>query len=116
MTTRILMVSVALVAGLQSHLVAEPAEPKAPGVRGLDELLNEQQPGIDLVRRMIKGAKNHVVELKGERAAGERALLALQVTSAGCAGCRGRRWSPSAPACPTATCACWRCGRHTRSG
>lgn len=50
-------------------------------VRGLDELVDRKEPGIELVRGWIRGAKNQVEELKVERAAGERALVGLQVTS-----------------------------------
>ena len=49
--------------------------------RGLDELVDMKEPGIELVRKWIRAARNPVEELKVERAAGERALLALQVTS-----------------------------------
>jgi hypothetical protein len=50
-------------------------------LRGLDELIDKKEPGIDLVRGWIRGAKNPVEELRVEHAEGERALLALQVTS-----------------------------------
>jgi hypothetical protein len=58
---------------------AAAAPPGAP--RGLDELINKKEPGIELVRGWIRAAKNPVEVLSVERAAGERALLALQVTS-----------------------------------
>jgi hypothetical protein len=50
-------------------------------LRHLDELVDRKDPGIELVRQWIRGAKNPVEELKVERAAGERALVGLQVTS-----------------------------------
>lgn len=71
---------------------AAPAESRAPGTpaadgatktktRGLQELVDKKQPGIELVRGWIRAAKNPVEELRVERADGERALVALQVTS-----------------------------------
>jgi hypothetical protein len=62
-------------------VTAAPPESQMPRTRGLDELIDKKQPGIELVRGWIRGAKNHVEELKVARADGERALLALQVTS-----------------------------------
>jgi len=63
-----------------------PGKPAADGAtrartRGLDELVDRNQPGIDLVRGWIRAAKNPVEELRVDRADGERALVALQVTS-----------------------------------
>jgi hypothetical protein len=49
--------------------------------RRLDELVDKKEPGIDLVRSWVKGAKNQVEVLMVERAAGERTLVALQITS-----------------------------------
>ncbi len=50
-------------------------------MRSLDELIEKDEPGIELVRSWIRDGKNSVEELPVERAAGERALLGLQVTS-----------------------------------
>jgi hypothetical protein len=49
--------------------------------RTLDELVEKKEPGIDLVRTWARAAKNEVELLPGDRAEGERALVALQVTS-----------------------------------
>jgi hypothetical protein len=50
-------------------------------IRNRDELVDRKEPGIELVRDWIHTAKNRVEELKVDRAAGERALVGLQVTS-----------------------------------
>ncbi len=50
-------------------------------VRTLEELISRDEPGMALVRGWIAEAKNHVEVLDVERAAGERALVALQVTT-----------------------------------
>jgi len=57
---------------------AGPANMK---IRPLVELVEKREPGIVPVREWIRGAKNHVQELRGTRQAGERALYALQITS-----------------------------------
>jgi hypothetical protein len=44
-------------------------------------LINTEEPGITLVRSWIAEAKNPVEVLPVERSAGERALVALQITS-----------------------------------
>jgi len=49
--------------------------------RTLEQLLNLDDPGITLVRAWISATGNSVEELPVERASGERALVALQVTS-----------------------------------
>ncbi len=49
--------------------------------RPLSQLIEIAEPGIRLVHEWMREATNPVEELPGERAAGERALLALQVTS-----------------------------------
>jgi hypothetical protein len=59
---------------------AAEAQPKMK-LRALEELVEKKEPGIDLVRTWIAAAKNHVEVLPVARADGERALLALQVTS-----------------------------------
>lgn len=50
-------------------------------VKDVTSLINTDDPGVDLVREWIADAENQVQELPVERAAGERALYALQVTS-----------------------------------
>jgi hypothetical protein len=49
--------------------------------RSLAELVNATEPAIALVRDWVSKASNRVELLTCERAAGERALLALQVTT-----------------------------------
>ena len=49
--------------------------------RGLDELVDVSEPGIDLVREWVGAARNPVELLACERSAGEATLLALQVTT-----------------------------------
>lgn len=50
-------------------------------MRTLEELVDRADPGIAVVREWIGAARRHVEELPCERADGERALLALQVTT-----------------------------------
>ncbi|MGE0430819.1 MAG: DUF2625 family protein [Planctomycetota bacterium] len=52
-----------------------------PPRRSLAELINTDEPGIDLVREWAAGAATPVELLPVERAAGERALERLQITS-----------------------------------
>lgn len=49
--------------------------------RALAELVDEREPGIALVRAWLAQATHPVELLRGERAAGEEALVALQITS-----------------------------------
>jgi hypothetical protein len=50
-------------------------------VRTLEQLIDSEEPGIALVRSWIAGAKNPTETLPVERSAGERSLVALQITS-----------------------------------
>lgn len=50
-------------------------------MRTLEELIDKKEPGIEVVRGWIRMAKSHVEVLSVERAAGEKAILGLQVTS-----------------------------------
>ena len=50
-------------------------------MRTLDELIDKREPGIEVVREWIRTAKNPVEVLSVDRAAGEKALVGLQVTS-----------------------------------
>jgi hypothetical protein len=50
-------------------------------LRPVEHLIHSEDPGITLVRSWIAGAKNHAELLPVDRSAGERALVALQVTS-----------------------------------
>jgi hypothetical protein len=90
LVARAFLAVVALGFGCKQNLAAAPDESRSPAtlradgaarIRNLDELVDKKEPGIELVRGWIRGAKNPVEELSVERAAGERALLALQVTS-----------------------------------
>lgn len=47
----------------------------------LEQLVDLDEPGMELVREWIQGAKNRVTLLDVDPAAGRRTLLALQVTS-----------------------------------
>ncbi len=47
----------------------------------LAQLINPDEPGITLVRSWIASAKNPTEALESDRTAGERSLVALQVTS-----------------------------------
>jgi hypothetical protein len=58
-----------------------PAAVAMTSARALEQLIDSDQPGITVVRSWVAGAKNPVEALQVERGAGERALLALQVTS-----------------------------------
>jgi hypothetical protein len=49
--------------------------------RALAELVEQHEPGIALVRSWIAQAKHPVEPLQVDRAAGEQALVALQITS-----------------------------------
>jgi hypothetical protein len=83
------------VRGCRSEMASQAAAPApvpnadTPGhpgeatasVRTLEQLIDTKEPGMSLVRSWIDGAKNTVEVLEVERAAGERALVALQVTS-----------------------------------
>jgi hypothetical protein len=51
------------------------------GMRTLEQLIDRAEPGIVQVHEWIAKATNAVEVLPADRAAGERALLALQVTS-----------------------------------
>lgn len=55
--------------------------PRLSVMRELQQLVDTAEPGIALVREWIKAGSNPVDVLSVERAAGETALLALQVTS-----------------------------------
>jgi hypothetical protein len=50
-------------------------------MRTLTELIDNKEPGIEVVREWIRKTKTHVEVLNVDRTAGEKALLALQVTS-----------------------------------
>lgn len=50
-------------------------------IRPLAELIDAAAPGLAVVREWMAQANNQVEELPGTRAAGERALHALQITS-----------------------------------
>jgi hypothetical protein len=50
-------------------------------LRTLDELVNREDPGIDMIRSWLGEASHPVELLPCDRTAGERALLALQVTT-----------------------------------
>jgi hypothetical protein len=62
-------------------LASRPSLAAPPRARSLEELVDKRQPGIALVREWIRVAKNPVEVLPVNRADGERALVALQVTS-----------------------------------
>jgi hypothetical protein len=49
--------------------------------RPLEQLIDSEEPGIAVVQGWVAEATNHVEVLPVERGAGERALVALQVTS-----------------------------------
>src|SRR5947208_16506614 len=74
---------VSIAASAASGGPAMPAEGGSESTthRRLDELIDKKEPGIELVRSWIRAATNPVEELRVERADGERALVALQVTS-----------------------------------
>lgn len=55
--------------------------PTKTKMRTLDELIDKKEPGIEVVRQWIGRAKAHVEVLSVDRTAGEKALLALQLTS-----------------------------------
>lgn len=55
--------------------------PAASGARTLGRLVDTTEPGIDLVRGWIRTATNPVEVLDVDRAAGERSLVNLQITS-----------------------------------
>lgn len=65
----------------ESSAASVPVAATPSPERTLEQLIGSDRPGITLVRSWIAGAKNPVEALGVERAAGERALLALQVTS-----------------------------------
>src|SRR5262245_59603130 len=64
-----------------AHGCAAPAATAPPARRGLEELINLEEPGIALVRRWAAQAPHSVVFLPVNLAAGERNLLSLQVTT-----------------------------------
>lgn len=49
--------------------------------RPIEHLIDLDEPGMDLVREWLSDASNPVVVLDGSRHAGERSLLALQISS-----------------------------------
>src|SRR5262245_46416472 len=63
-----------------AHGCAAPSTAPPPR-RGIEELINLEEPGIALVRRWAAQAPHSVVFLPVNLAAGERNLLSLQVTT-----------------------------------
>ena len=70
--------AVILLLGLAHGCAAPPGPPPR---RGLEELINLEEPGIALLRQWAARAPHSVVFLPGNLAAGERNLLTLQVTT-----------------------------------
>jgi hypothetical protein len=71
-----------LVAAVVTCLVAACSiEPAPANARTLEQLVDTQEPGIDQVRDWIRTATNPVEVLAVDRAAGERSLVNLQITS-----------------------------------
>lgn len=64
-----------------ASLVQQGSTPANTKMRILNELIDKKEPGIEVVREWIRKTKTQVEVLSVERTAGEKALLALQVTS-----------------------------------